>query len=193
MSGTDPDPDVDVDVDVDPEDDPQGAVDRDVADYFRSPDDVESQVFDWGVLKWMATPETGGAGRISCGVVKLEPGKGHERHNHPEAEEMLYVVRGTGEQEIAGETREISAGEMLFVPQGVYHGTVNTGWEPLVLIAVYAPPGPETQLREMPECTVVPAGEPPTEENVERYRESEDASAHTDGNDADGGTDAGSD
>ena len=174
---------------VDPEDDPQGEVDRPVSEYFRTPEDVESQVFDWGVLKWMAAPETSGAGRISCGVVKLEPGKGHERHNHPESEEMLYVVRGEGEQEIAGETREVSAGDMLFVPQGVYHGTVNTGWEPLVLIAVYAPPGPEEQLRAMPGCTVVPAGELPTRENVERYREGDGDEPATDGGRESGGND----
>jgi oxalate decarboxylase/phosphoglucose isomerase-like protein (cupin superfamily) len=138
-------------------------------DRFVSPDDVDSQVFDWGVLKWMVTPEVNGSERISCGVVKLEPGKGHERHTHPDSDEMLYVVRGEGEQEIADETRDVSAGDMLYVPQGVEHGTVNTGWEPLVLIAVYAPPGPEDVLADLPECTVVPAGELPTPENADRY------------------------
>lgn len=128
---------------------------------FVEPDDVESLVFDWGVLKWMVTPDVTGAERMSCGVVQLEPGKGHERHNHPNAEEMLYVVRGEGEQEIGDETRDIQAGDMLYIPKGVYHGTINTGWEPLVLIAVYAPPGPEDILRELPEAEIVPPGELP--------------------------------
>ena len=64
------------------------------------------------------------------------------------------------------ESREITAGEMVFVPEGVEHGTVNTGWEPLLLLAVYAPPGPEDVLRELPECEIVPPGELPTEENI---------------------------
>jgi oxalate decarboxylase/phosphoglucose isomerase-like protein (cupin superfamily) len=136
---------------------------------FVSPGDVDSQVFDWGVLKWMVTPEVNGSERISCGVVKLEPGKGHERHTHPDSDEMLYVVRGEGEQEIADETRALSAGDMLYVPRGVEHGTVNTGWEPLVLVAVYAPPGPEELLASLPECTTVPAGELPTPEAIARY------------------------
>ena len=135
-------------------------------DYFVEPDDVESQVFDWGVLKWMSTPEVTGGERFSAGVVKLEPGKGHERHTHPDSDEILYVVRGEGEQEVAEETSEIGAGDMVFVPEGVEHGTVNTGWEPLVLLAVYAPPGPEDVLRDLPECGIVPAGELPIEENV---------------------------
>jgi len=136
------------------------------SEYFVEPDDVESQLFDWGVLKWMSTPDVTGGERFSAGVVKLEPGKGHERHTHPDSDEILYVVRGEGDQEVAEETREITAGDMVYVPEGVEHGTVNTGWEPLVLLAVYAPPGPEDVLRDLPECEIVPAGELPTKENV---------------------------
>ncbi|WP_135821582.1 cupin domain-containing protein [Halostella litorea] len=126
-----------------------------------APDDVESQAFDWGVLKWLSTPEVTGGERFSAGVVRLEPGKGHERHTHPDSDEILYVISGTGEQELGDERREITAGELVFVPEGVEHGTENTGWEPLVLLAVYAPPGPEAELRDLPGCEVVPPGELP--------------------------------
>jgi oxalate decarboxylase/phosphoglucose isomerase-like protein (cupin superfamily) len=133
-----------------------------MTEYFVGPDDVDSQVFDWGVLNWMSTPEVTGGERFSAGVVKLEPGKGHERHTHPDSDEILYVIRGEGEQEVADETREIETGDMVFVPEGVEHGTVNTGWEPLLLLAVYAPPGPEEMLADLPDCEIVPAGELPT-------------------------------
>lgn len=135
-------------------------------EYFVEADDVESQVFDWGVLKWMSTPEVTGGERFSAGVVKLEPGKGHERHTHPDSDEILFVIRGRGEQEVADTTRQIEAGNMVFVPEGVEHGTVNTGWEPLLLLAVYAPPGPEEMLRDLPECEIVAPGELPTAENI---------------------------
>lgn len=133
---------------------------------FIEPDDVESQLFDWGVLKWMNTPEITGSDRFSAGVVKLEPGKGHERHTHPDSDEILYVIRGEGEQEVADTTRDIETGEMVFIPEGVEHGTLNTGWEPLILLAVYAPPGPEAVLQELPECEIIPPGEIPTAENT---------------------------
>jgi quercetin dioxygenase-like cupin family protein len=113
------------------------------------------------VLKWLNAPDVTGSDRFSAGVVKLEPGKGHERHTHPDSDEILYVLRGEGRQEVADETREIGAGELVFIPEGVEHGTVNTGWDPLLLLAVYAPPGPEAQLRELPGCEVVPPGEIP--------------------------------
>ncbi len=130
-------------------------------DYFVDGEDVSTQVFDWGTLKWMATPDVNDSERLSAGVVQLEPGRGHELHTHPDSDEVLYVVSGEGEQTVAGETREVAAGEMIYVPAGVEHGTQNTGWETLKLLAVYAPPGPEDVLAEMPECTVVPAGEFP--------------------------------
>ncbi|AUV83739.1 cupin [Salinigranum rubrum] len=130
--------------------------------HYIEPDDVDTQQFDWGTLKWMATPEVSDSERFSAGVVLLEPGKGHELHTHPDSDEILYVVSGTGEQTVAGDTREVGAGEMVSIPAGVEHGTVNTGWETLKLLAVYAPPGPEDVLADLPGCTIVPAGEIPT-------------------------------
>lgn len=123
--------------------------------------DVSTQVFDWGTLKWMATPDVNGSERFSAGVVQLEPGKGHDIHTHPESDEILYVVAGEGEQTIEDETTDISAGEMVFIPADTEHGTINTGWETLQLLAVYAPPGPEEDLAALPECDIVPAGEFP--------------------------------
>ncbi len=136
-------------------------------EFFVEPSDVESQVFDWGVLKWIQTPDVTGGDRFSAGVVKLEPGKGHDRHTHPDSDEILYVIRGEGKQEVKDEIRHISAGEMVFIPEGVEHGTINTGWEPLLLLAVYGPPGPEDVLRDLPGCEIVPPGELPTAENVQ--------------------------
>lgn len=136
--------------------------------YFVEPDDVESLSLDWGVLKWMSTPDVTGSERLSAGVVKLEPGKGHERHTHPDSDEILYVIRGEGKQEVADQSREIVVGDMVHVPEGIEHGTINTGWEPLTLLAVYAPPGPETVLRDDPDCEVIPPGDVPVEENTQK-------------------------
>lgn len=132
-----------------------------MADAKVSPEDVETQKFPWGTLKWMSTPDVTGASEFSAGVVQLEPGEGHERHNHPDSEEILYVVSGEGEQTVADEEFEIAADDMVYVPAGVYHSTVNTGWEELRLLAVYGPPGPEDVLREDPDCEVLPPGELP--------------------------------
>lgn len=129
---------------------------------FVSSEDVPTQLFDWGSLKWMATPDVNDSERLSAGVVNLEPGKGHDIHTHPDSDEILYFVSGEGEQIVADETKEVGPGDMIYIPEGVEHGTVNTGWDTLQLLAVYAPPGPEDVLGDLPECEIVSAGEIPT-------------------------------
>lgn len=133
---------------------------------FISPDDVETQVFDWGTIKWLSEVRVTGATRAAGGVVILDPGKGHARHNHPGSEEILYVISGEGEQMVEDDAgtptfRHIRAGDVAYVPEGVFHSTENTGWEPMRLLAVYAPGGPEAILRGLPDCRIVPAGEIP--------------------------------
>jgi oxalate decarboxylase/phosphoglucose isomerase-like protein (cupin superfamily) len=131
---------------------------------FVAPSEVETQVFDWGTIKWLSEPLVTATERFAMGVVLLQPGKGHERHNHPGSEEILYVVSGQGKQmiDIDGEQWEpIGAGDMVHIPADIFHATVNIGWEPLKLIAVYSPPGPEAVLRAMPSCSVLAPGELP--------------------------------
>jgi oxalate decarboxylase/phosphoglucose isomerase-like protein (cupin superfamily) len=61
-------------------------------------DDVESLVFDWGTIKFLSEPEVTGVESFSFGMVVLAPGQGHERHNHPGVEEIIFVMSGEGEQ-----------------------------------------------------------------------------------------------
>lgn len=125
--------------------------------------DVETLSFDWGTIKMLSGPEATDAERMSFGIVVLEPGKGHERHNHPDSDEIIFVLSGEGEQMLNDEDPvPVEAGACMHIPKGVYHSTLNTGWEPLRLIIVYTPAGPEQALRDIPECTVYPAGEVPT-------------------------------
>jgi oxalate decarboxylase/phosphoglucose isomerase-like protein (cupin superfamily) len=124
---------------------------------------VETQVFDWGRIHWLSEPRVTGSHNITAGVVTLDPGKGHQRHNHPGVEEVLYVLEGEGIQMIdlgAEERRTVRAGTMIHIPADVYHETINTGQTPMKLLAVYSPPGPEALLRSLPGCRI----EPPHEE-----------------------------
>lgn len=122
---------------------------------------LETVQLDWGTLKWMSTPETTGAAAFSAGMVVLEPGKGHERHTHPDSEEVLYVLSGEGTQTVAEDERRVSSGDMIYIPAGVEHSTVNSSWEPLRFLAMYGPPGPEAEIRDSPEARVLPPDEVP--------------------------------
>src|SRR5260370_15782677 len=72
----------------------------------------------------------------------LMPGKGHPRHNHPDADEILYVHAGHGEQMVDdGKPFAVAAGQAVFISPRAFHSTLNTGWEPLSLLALYRPAG----------------------------------------------------
>jgi len=127
------------------------------------PDDVETQVFDWGTIKWMSCPSVTNAEKFTFGIVILMPGKGHAKHTHPGTEEILYVISGTGEQMVEGaepERTKIGPGDLVHIPPDVPHETINTGWEPLVLAAVYSPPGSEEDLKKIAD-KVLPPGKNP--------------------------------
>ena len=121
--------------------------------------DVDTLAFDWGKIRILSNAETTNAQRFSFGTVELAPGKGHVRHNHPDADEVIYVVSGKGEQMLNDEDPvEVTPGACIYIPQGIFHSTVNTGDEPLHLIVVYAPAGAENVLRGAPDVEIIPAG-----------------------------------
>lgn len=129
--------------------------------YFIYPNDVDNFGFDWGRLALTTAPEVNGATKFSAGVVFVPPGQGHSRHNHPDAEEIIFVISGTGEQMVEDEngtpdTRAVSAGCTIFVPDSRFHSTLNTGDTPMQLFVVYSPTGPEKMLREAPDFRIIP-------------------------------------
>lgn len=119
--------------------------------------------FDWGLVKPLMVEDDSEDGTVSVVHVVVLPGVGHERHNHPEADEMLYVLAGEGEQMLDdGEPFPVRAGDTVIIPKGVWHSTVNVGWEPMSVLAIYAPAGPERVLAELPGVRQVPGGEQAT-------------------------------
>ena len=131
---------------------------------FLYPKDVDTFAFDWGRLALTVAPETNGAQRFSGGVVDLGAGQGHSRHNHPGAEEIIFVISGTGEQMVEDEhgmpvVREVRPGCTIYVPESRFHSTLNTGEGLMQLFVVYSPAGPELALRELPDFRLVPPGQ----------------------------------
>ena len=125
-------------------------------------DDVESLLFDWGTIKVLSEPQVTQAEHTSFAMAVLDPGKGHDRHNHPGSEEIIFLMSGVGQQMVDDQPPvTIRPGASIYVPAGVYHSTLNTGWEPMRLLVVYSPAGPERLLRDIPGCQVVPPGEIP--------------------------------
>ena len=118
--------------------------------------------FDWGVIKPLVAADNTEGTAVSMMHVILLPGKGHDRHNHPESDEILYILAGEGDQMVDdGEPFAVRPGQTIWIPQGQFHSTVNTGWEPMVLLAIYAPAGAEQVLKTLPDFVEAAAGEAP--------------------------------
>ena len=129
--------------------------------YFVEADDVETMLFDWGKISILVSPDASGARNFSAGIVTMQPGGGHTRHNHPGAEEIIHVISGRGTQMVEDPegrpfTREIGPGCSVFVPESRFHSTTNTGSEPMVVYVVYSPVGSEKILKTLPGCRVEP-------------------------------------
>lgn len=131
-----------------------------------TPNETETIVSNWVTAKIVASPATTGSEHMSAVTLYFNPGQGHARHNHPVSEQLICVTGGEGVMMIEDESGRpvettIGPGSVVTIPRGAFHSTFNTGWEPLRILAIYSPPGPEEAMRTSSEFTVLPAGMPP--------------------------------
>ena len=118
--------------------------------------------FEWGSIKWLISKDSHPEAGITFGTVVMQPGEGHGRHNHPGAAEVLYVVTGEGEQMVDDEEPfEVGPGDTIYIPPDIFHSTVNTGWQPMHVLAIYSPAGPEQDLAALQDFREVPPGVAP--------------------------------
>lgn len=70
----------------------------------------------------------------------IAPGQENPLHRHPESDEILYFVAGSGECECGEETFAVSQGELVLVPKDVPHAIRNThAVDNMVCILVQSP------------------------------------------------------
>ena len=75
-----------------------------------------------------------GSETLVVGRTVLPPGARHERHRHPNCNEFLVVMSGSGEIYTDGGTEPSRAGDVVFTPAGHWHGFNNTSAEDVLLI-----------------------------------------------------------
>jgi len=68
--------------------------------------------------------------------VDFAPASTFPRHTHP-GEEIIYVLEGALEYEVAGKTVALKAGDVLFVPTGTVHAARNRGTARAAELATY--------------------------------------------------------
>ena len=99
-----------------------------------------------GSFNILIDEEISGAQHFSLLLNEMAPGYRGKEHSHA-VEHCWYILEGTGIIKMAGETFRIKPGDAVFAPIGMAHSVECIGNEPLRYLVIYAPPGPEKQLK----------------------------------------------
>jgi len=78
-----------------------------------------------------------GLNHLSVWRQRLAPGAATPLHRH-ECEEVVLITSGSGTVTVGEETEHFEADSTLVFPAGTVHQIVNTGTEPLEILAVFA-------------------------------------------------------
>ena len=72
-------------------------------------------------------------------IMTIPPGGEIGEEVHPDNDQILTFVSGTGEATVSGAKKQVAQGDLVVVPAGKKHNFVNTGPNPLILYTVYGP------------------------------------------------------
>jgi len=89
-------------------------------------------------VRWLVTKDRVGSVKSVFGVTYFPPGSRHELHRHPNAEEVEYVISGSGIAYVGDDAVDLGSGEAVFVPQNAYHGFENNSDTEVVMAWYYA-------------------------------------------------------
>jgi mannose-6-phosphate isomerase-like protein (cupin superfamily) len=66
-----------------------------------------------------------GSNNMALGTQQLPIGRGIGVHQHQEADEVLFVLEGTGFGMLGDKRMPIEKGSAIYIPKGVWHGVEN--------------------------------------------------------------------
>ena len=91
-------------------------------------------------LKWLVTENNLGSRYVTFGRTVFAPGGSaqHALHRHPNAEEVMLVLRGHIEAITGNETMQMGPGDVCYIPQGAPHSHKNLSPdEPAEIVFIY--------------------------------------------------------
>jgi quercetin dioxygenase-like cupin family protein len=92
-------------------------------------------------LRWMVANGALKAKYCSSCIIEVAPGERvGPAHSHPDGEEVIYIVQGSGRVFVAGEVTAVKPGTMVLYPQGAAHMLHNTSAEEMKAVCFFAPP-----------------------------------------------------
>jgi quercetin dioxygenase-like cupin family protein len=92
------------------------------------------------MLRWVVTAENIDAQHCSMCVIEVQPGQTVKpAHSHPQGEEVIYLLSGSGRVWIDGEIGNVHQGCAVLFRQGKIHMLQNTGADVMKVACFFAP------------------------------------------------------
>src|SRR3954471_18162540 len=103
-------------------------------------DDADALGLPGRELRWLIAPTAVPAEGCSACVIRVAPGdKVRPAHSHPNGEEVIYIISGSGRVLVNGEVSPVRQGSVVLFPQGHVHMLHNTGTEEMKVICFFSP------------------------------------------------------
>jgi quercetin dioxygenase-like cupin family protein len=96
----------------------------------------------------LLAPAVTGDKDFYLGRLEATPGAQVPRHAHAGAEEIIFVLSGSGELTVGSEKFPFAAEEALFLPAGQPHAVKFTGEDKAEMVQIFAPAGPEDRYKD---------------------------------------------
>jgi mannose-6-phosphate isomerase-like protein (cupin superfamily) len=91
-------------------------------------------------LRWLVAPDRLPAQHCSTCVIRVAPGdKVRPAHSHPNGDEVIFIVRGSGRVLVGTDVEPVRPGTVVVFPQGVVHMLHNSGDEEMQVVCFFAP------------------------------------------------------
>lgn len=102
----------------------------------------EAPVEEWHRLKTHVLMDAGelGARNLSVTWLTVPAGASQTLRSHEESEQAYVVVRGNGTMSVAGDTQEVSEGDLILVPPATEHSVRNEGDAEFACLSIQSPP-----------------------------------------------------
>src|ERR1700733_14917817 len=101
-------------------------------------DDEQEVKYPWGWIRWMMNSQIEHESAQTFGIGQMNPGHHNFLPSHPNCEEILYVLSGSGEHIVGNKKVPLHAGDLIRVPVGVPHQAFVISNEPLRAVISYS-------------------------------------------------------
>jgi quercetin dioxygenase-like cupin family protein len=103
--------------------------------------EVEELALPGRQMRWLVHSTGLESSFCSMCVIRLAPGeKVRPAHSHPQGDEVIYIMRGSGRVLVSGEVQAVREGTAVLFPRGAVHMLQNTGTEEMRVACFFAPP-----------------------------------------------------